>query len=158
LVPLLLFVAVAMIVLFFWLMPAPTVDGQRLAEEIEGYRLYLSVAEAERMNMEGAPRITPEVYETHLPYAIGLGVEKQWSKAFAAALAKAGKSEASYQPHFYRGGTWESGNIARAVGGMATSIGSSIASATPSSSSSSSGSSGGGFSGGGGGGGGGGGW
>ncbi|MCB1477399.1 MAG: DUF2207 domain-containing protein [Rhodobiaceae bacterium] len=157
LVPLLIYLTMALIVLFGWLMPAPTVEGQRLSEEIEGYKLYLSVAEEKRMNMKGAPLVTPEVYETHLPYAIGLGVEKQWSNAFAEALAKAGRSEADYHPGFYRGSTWNTHSIARASSGMASAIGSSIASATPSKSSSS-GSSGGGFSGGGGGGGGGGGW
>lgn len=155
-VPLLVLATVAVIVLFGWLMPAPTVQGQRLAEEIEGYKLYLSVAEAERMNMVGAPQITPQVYETHLPYAIGLGVEKRWSQAFADALAKAGRTEASYRPGFYRGNAWNTAHIARAAGSMTSAIGSSISSATPSPSSSGSG--GGGSSGGGGGGGGGGGW
>ena len=157
LVPALIYGTIALIVLFGWLMPAPTVDGQRLAEEIEGYKLYLSVAEEKRMNMVGAPLVTPEVYETHLPYAIGLGVEKQWSNAFAEALAKVGRSEADYHPGFYRGSSWNTYSIAQASSGMASAIGSSIASATPSQSSSS-GSGGGGFSGGGGGGGGGGGW
>ncbi|MFN0262664.1 DUF2207 domain-containing protein [Tepidamorphus sp. 3E244] len=157
LVPLLAYLTIAAIVTFAYLMPAPTEDGQRLAEEIEGYRLYLSVAEAERMNMAGAPRITPQVYETHLPFAIGLGVEKQWSHAFEEALTEAGKTDRTYRPGFYRGNAWNAGTLSRAAGGMAAAIGSSIASATPAPSSSS-GSGGGGFSGGGGGGGGGGGW
>ncbi len=143
-------------VLFAWLMPAPSVEGQRLAEEIEGYRLYLSVAEAERFNMEGAPPVTVSAYERHLPYAIGLGVERQWSRAFSEALAAAGGSAETYSPRFYRGSNWSGANLESAARGLVSSVGSSVAGATPSSSSSGSG--GGGFSGGGGGGGGGGGW
>ena len=130
-------------------------------DEIEGLRIYLTLAEKDRMNMRGAPEMSPQHFETLLPYAVALGVEKPWSRTFETwlATAAAGAAAASYAP------TWYSGDSATGfgdrIGGFSSSMASTIASAipAPAASSSSSGfSSGGGFSGGGGGGGGGGGW
>ena len=148
-------------VIFFFLMGAPTPLGRRRMDEIEGLRIYLTLAEKDRMNMRGAPEMSPQHFETLLPYAVALGVEKPWSRTFETwlATAAAGAAAASYAP------TWYSGDSATGfgdrIGGFSSSMASTIASAipAPAASSSSSGfSSGGGFSGGGGGGGGGGGW
>jgi len=163
LLPGILILAAALLVLigllntvFFHLLRAPTVAGRALLDHIEGFKLYLSVAEAERMNMAGAPDVTMEVFEKYLPYSIALNVEKPWSEAFSSYISRAGLdgSERAYQPGWYTGGSFSSANMALATGAMVAAMSSSIASATPSSS----GSGGGGFSGGGGGGGGGGGW
>ncbi len=141
---------------FFHLLRAPTVAGRDLLDRIEGFKLYLSVAEAERMNMAGAPDVTTETFERFLPYAIALNVEKPWSDAFASQIARVGgdRTGDGYQPRWYGGSSFNSANMAAATGAMVAAMSSSIASATPSSS----GSGGGGSSGGGGGGGGGGGW
>ncbi|MGW9232614.1 DUF2207 domain-containing protein [Pseudorhizobium sp. NPDC055634] len=148
-------------VIFFFLMGAPTPLGRRRMDEIEGLRIYLTLAEKDRMNMRGAPEMSPQHFETLLPYAVALGVEKPWSRTFETwlATAAAGAAAASYTP------TWYSGDSATGfgdrIGGFSSSMASTIASTipAPAASSSSSGfSSGGGFSGGGGGGGGGGGW
>ncbi|MEM6586682.1 MAG: DUF2207 domain-containing protein, partial [Pseudomonadota bacterium] len=53
---------------------APTPEGQALMDEIEGFRLYLSVAEKDRLNMIDAPDFSLELFERFLPYAIALGV------------------------------------------------------------------------------------
>lgn len=132
-------------------------EGQRTLEEIEGFRLYLTVAEKERLNLQGAPNLTEDLFERYLPYAIGLGVEKPWSDAFTAELARLGRSDATYHPHWYSGSDWRISNLGNDAGRMASALGSGVSSAMPSKSSGSS-SGGGGFSGGGGGGGGGGGW
>lgn len=136
---------------------APTVEGAKVKTEIEGFKLYLSVAESERLNMRGRPDFTIDLFERYLPYAIALGVEKPWSQALDAHLASAlphDEEREPYEPPFYSGSGWSSG-AAFGAGSMASTLGSSFASAMPSQSS---GSSGGGSSGGGGGGGGGGGW
>ncbi len=75
-------------VLFFFLMGAPTPLGRRLMDGIEGLRLYLTVAERDRMNMQGAPTMSPQHFETLLPYAVALGVEKPWSRTFETWLAR----------------------------------------------------------------------
>ncbi|MCW2308262.1 DUF2207 domain-containing protein [Rhodobium gokarnense] len=143
-------------ILFFGLMRAPTVIGRRIMDETEGFKMFLSVAEADRMNMIDAPDVTEPVFEKYLPYAIALGVEKPWSNAFSDYLARArpGEIVSSYHPGWYRGGSFDVGHIGSMTSGIVSAVGSSVSAATPSSS----GSSGGGSSGGGGGGGGGGGW
>lgn len=144
-------------VAFFHLLKAPTTAGARLMEDIEGFKLYLSVAEKERLNMADAPDMSTELYERYLPYAIALGVEKPWSRAFAAHIARVKPGDAAgYHPHWYSGRSFDAGRLDTATSAIASSVAASAAAAMPSSSSS--GSTGGGFSGGGGGGGGGGGW
>lgn len=155
-------------ILFFFLMGAPTPLGQKRSAEIQGLRRYLTVAEADRMNMAGAPRMSPQHYETLLPYAVALGVEKQWSRAFqawlaTAAAAGAAAAAAHYGPAWYHGErAFDSNTIGDRMGGLAGSMANSFAASLPAPKSSSSGFSsgggGGGSSGGGGGGGGGGGW
>lgn len=151
-------------VLFFFLMGAPTELGQKRNAEIEGLKHYLSVAEEDRMNMLGSPEMSPQHYETLLPYAVALGVEKPWSKAFqgwlAAAIAAGAASAVAYHgPHWYGGRTFSPDKIGDTIGKIGTDLASSMTSSLPAPKSSSSGfSGGGGSSGGGGGGGGGGGW
>jgi len=154
-------VALALIVLlnvlFVLVMGAPTPLGRQLMDAIEGLRLYLTVAEKDRMNMQGAPQMSPQHFETLLPYAVALGVEKPWSKAFETWLAAASTGAAAYAPTWYNGNYNSFGDR---IGGFSSSMASTIASTIPAppSSSSSSFSGGGGSSGSGGGGGGGGGW
>lgn len=154
-------VALALIVLlnvlFVLVMGAPTPLGRQLMDAIEGLRLYLTVAEKDRMNMQGAPQMSPQHFETLLPYAVALGVEKPWSKAFETWLAAGSAGAAAYAPTWYNGNYNSFGDR---IGGFSSSMASTIASTIPAppSSSSSSFSGGGGSSGSGGGGGGGGGW
>jgi uncharacterized membrane protein YgcG len=143
---------------FHRLLKAPTRLGRRVMDRIEGFRLYLSVVEQDRMNLLNPPERTPELFERFLPYALALGVEQAWSEQFSDVLAAAGRpeAEAGYRPRWYSGRSFDVGT----PGDFAASLGGSLSSAISSASTapSSSGSSGGGFSGGGGGGGGGGGW
>lgn len=143
-------------VVMFHLLRAPTIAGRELLDRIEGFKLYLSIAEADRMNLVSAPDVNEEIFEKYLPYAIALAVEEPWSNAFAAHVAKTtrDRSAATYHPGWYSGGRFDASSLSAATGSMVAAMSSSIASATPSRS----GSGGGGFSGGGGGGGGGGGW
>lgn len=146
------FLGVTMTAVFHHLLKAPSVEGRRIMDEIEGFRNYLKVAEEERLNLENPPERTPELFEKFLPYALALGVEQQWSEKFASVLETAG-----YDPDWYAGTgarAWSSGTFANSLSGSLSSAISSSSTAPGSSS----GSGGGGSSGGGGGGGGGGGW
>ncbi|MEO3386144.1 DUF2207 domain-containing protein [Mesorhizobium sp. CAU 1741] len=153
-------------VVFIYLMGAPTPLGSKLTEEIKGLKQYLTLAEQDRMNMQGAPQMSPRHFETLLPYAVALGVEKPWSRAFDAWLATAtaaGAAAAAYVgPGWYHGRGFNGDSIGSSLGGVAGSLSNSFTASLPAPKSSSSGFSGGGggggFSGGGGGGGGGGGW
>ena len=145
---------------FRWLQ-APTVEGRRVMDQIEGFQQYLSVAEEGRLEALNPPDKTPELFERFLPYAIALDVENTWAKRFAGVLAAAGTAAAASS--WYAG----SSDITRDPVTFADSLGNDLSStissaSTPPGSSGGSdgggGSSGGGSSGGGGGGGGGGGW
>jgi uncharacterized membrane protein YgcG len=78
----------------------PTAEGWKRRDEIEGLKLFLGVAEADRLRVLNPPDFTPALYEKLLPYAVALGVEMVWSRRFAAALAA---SQIQYQPDWYDG-------------------------------------------------------
>jgi uncharacterized membrane protein YgcG len=146
------------VLIFGRLVRKPTEHGRDLLDEIEGLKLYLSVAERdelERLPGPGAaPLLDAQRYEALLPFAVALEVEDAWTAKFTAAAGAAAAEAAANNIHWYRGGGGDS------LGGLSRAIGSSFSSQIASASSppgSSSGSGGGGSSGGGGGGGGGGG-
>ncbi|KKB07126.1 hypothetical protein VE25_19415, partial [Devosia geojensis] len=140
---------VGLCVAFAILMRAPTVQGRKVMDEIDGLKLYLETAEKDRLNMSGEPPLTVERFERLLPYAIALGVEKPWSEHFEAELARNAVPDAtgtSYSPGWYHStGGFSPGKIAGAVAGAATGMSAAMVAAQPASSSSS-GSGGGGFS------------
>jgi uncharacterized membrane protein len=150
--------------LFKWLLEAPTVAGQRLIEQIEGFKLYLSVAEQDRLNFQYPPELTPELFEKYLPFAIALGVETEWGDQYAQHMQNVATSQEQESHDRYRSRFHNSNHrqgYSSLGRGLAAGLSSSItAASTPPSSSSnrSGGFSSGSSSGGGGGGGGGGGW
>ncbi len=149
-----LFSALLIHIIFYHLLKAPTVQGRRIMDQLEGFKMYLSVAEKERLNLFNSPQKTPELYEKFLPWALALEVEQQWSEQFSEILEKASREE-NYSPSWYHSSRpFTSASLASSLG---PSLSSTISSSSRSPGSSS-GSSGGGSSGGGGGGGGGGGW
>jgi uncharacterized membrane protein YgcG len=142
---------------FLFLMRAPTPAGRKIMDEIEGFKMYLDTAEQDRLDRMQSPQLTPEVFETFLPYAFALGVENSWCDRFSREFPEDLANRGGYHPAWYvgnRSGMAALGHIGNEFSGsFSTAI--SSASSPPGSSS---GSGGGGFSGGGGGGGGGGGW
>lgn len=146
---------------FYHFMPARTAKGVAANEYAQGLKLYLNVAEKDRLKMlqspdapymqrASAPAQTVELFEKLLPYAIVFKVENEWAKKF----------ESMYQtpPDWYSGnyGAFSAGYLAGSLGGN---FGTAVATGFGvSGSASGSGFGGGGFAGGGGGGGGGGGW
>lgn len=143
-------------IFFYHLLKAPTLLGRKIMDGIEGFKMYLSTAEQDRLESY-SPVKTPELFEKFLPYALALNVENEWSEKFSDVLSAAGESGNEYSPGWYTGTMWSTVGAA----GFTSSLSSGFSSAISSSSTapgSSSGGGGGGFSGGGGGGGGGGGW
>lgn len=139
--------------------------GLALKRYLKGLKMYIGVAEQERLAMlqspEGAEKVASvgsgtdsaqmiKLYEKVLPYAVLFGQEKEWSKQLGRYYEAANTSP-----------DWYAGNNAVFNAAMFSSAMNSFSTASmaaSSYSSSSGGSGGGGFSGGGGGGGGGGGW
>ncbi len=150
--------ALVSLIVFARLVRAPTLEGRALLDEIEGLKLYMSVAERQELaSMRGPdePVLDAKRYEAMLPFAVALGVEDAWTKKFTLAAGAAAAAAAANNMGWYigRGPISNLGNFSSAIG---SSLSSTISSAsTPPGSSSGGG--GGGSSGGGGGGGGGGG-
>ena len=154
----LLLIMLVMVILFAVLVKAPTPEGRRLLDEIEGLKRYLSVAERDELKNLPGPEATPVLdakrYENLLPYAVALEVEDAWTGKFTAAAGAAAVAAATAGISWYRGSNLgDLGSFSKAMGSSLTSQ----ISASSHAPGSSSGGGGGGFSGGGGGGGGGGG-
>ena len=134
-----------------WFMPARTLRGTQTLRDVLGFEEFMSRVEGERMK-----RVIdrPELFEKYLPYAMALGVDSQWARAFDGICTT--------PPDWYRGsnsGMFRTHLFVNDLGRMTTSASTAFASAPRSSSGSGfSGGGGGGFSGGGFGGGGGGGF
>lgn len=146
--------------IFLPIMGAPTQEGRILIDQIEGFSMYLKVAEEDRLNVLNPPEKTPELFERYLPYALALGLEQAWGEKFEKVLAAIQGPEGTYSPAWYAG---TAPLHVGAIGSFASDLGSSFSSAVASSSTAPGSDSafsggGGGSSGGGGGGGGGGGW
>ncbi|MGB2687803.1 MAG: DUF2207 domain-containing protein, partial [Desulfobacterales bacterium] len=78
-----LFLIIAVNYIFYHLMKAPTIYGRRIMDQIQGFKLYVSVAEKQGLDMRNPPEKTPQLFEKFLPFALALDVENQWSEQFA---------------------------------------------------------------------------
>jgi uncharacterized membrane protein len=148
----------AVVFVFFYLLKSQTLAGAKIRDEIDGFRMFLTTAEKDRLEALHPPQITPEMFEKFLPYAVALDAENAWSRKFEAQAKAAG--QAANVDSFL----WYSGRHHGFFGNsFASDLGSSLSSAAstiaaPTMSAGLSAGAGGGSSGGGGGGGGGGGW
>lgn len=144
-------------------MPARTAEGVKLHDYLLGLKLYIGMAEQERIRFHQSPETAErkridvnnpkqmlKLFEDLLPYAMLFGMEKQWGKEFEGLYTT--------PPDWY-GGNISAFSTGYLLGSLGSFNSASTASfSAPSSSGSSGFGGGGGFSGGGGGGGGGGGW
>jgi uncharacterized membrane protein len=135
------------VILFGWFMPSRTSRGTRELEKVLGFREFLSRVEGDRLQRVVK---TPEMFEKYLPFAMALGVEDNWAKAFDGIYAQS--------PSWYTGpggvGSFRPSSFTHHLGAMSAAAATTMSSAPRSSGGSgfSGGSSGGGFGGGGGGG------
>jgi uncharacterized membrane protein len=138
---------VIIVIAFGWVMPSRTVKGTRELEKILGFQEFLTRVEGDKL--ERMTR-TPEMFEKFLAYAMALGVESHWAKAFEGIYRQ--------PPQWYSGpagvGIFHPGSFTSDLTRMSTAAASVMASSPRGSGGSgfSGGSSGGGFGGGGGGG------
>jgi uncharacterized membrane protein len=90
----------AIICAFGWFMPAHTEQGSRALEGVLGFEDFLVHVESDRFNRMIK---TPEMFEKFLPFAMALGVEKNWSRAFQGIMTQPPQwyRGSSYGPNFY---------------------------------------------------------
>ena len=136
---------------FAYGMPSRTKKGALVWDSIRGFEEFLSRVESHRLN---SLPLTPELFEKYLPYAMALGIESKWAKAFEGIYTEPTQWYVGSNPTT----TFHSTSFANDLSQMSSCTGSSMSSLPRSSGGSgfsSSGGGGGGFSGGGSGGGGG---
>ncbi len=152
-----IFISIVLInAIFYQLLKAPTFEGRNIMDKIEGFKMYLNVAEKDRLNILNPPAQTPELFEKYLPYALALDVEQKWSERFSETLEKANVDGRAYRPVWYNSSNMAAFSTLNFANNLSSSFSNAISSSSTPPGSSSGGSGGG--SGGGGGGGGGGGW
>jgi len=137
------FLSAIIVAAFGVFMPVRTRSGARAQEQALGFEEFLGRVESDRFKR----MITgPEMFERFLPFAMALGVEETWARAFADIYK-------DQQPGWYvgHGGThFHAGSLVGDLSGMATSTASAMTSSPRSSGGSGfGGGGGGGFSGGG---------
>lgn len=71
------------VALFGWQMPKKTPEGAIVEEEAEGFKMFLSVTERDRLDFTDAPERSPTQFARFLPAAVAFGVEEKWAKQFA---------------------------------------------------------------------------
>lgn len=149
-----------MIIVSGFFMPQRTSKGTAAYEESLGLKMYIEIAEKDRIDKmqspdseyvkSNEPEPTVELFEKLLPYAIVMKVESKWAKKFEKIYTQ--------PPEWYSGANWNTFNTYILVSSLNNATSSMTSSFVSSPRSSGSGFGGGGFSGGGFGGGGGGSW
>lgn len=91
---------------FLHLMPIRTAEGQKLLDEIEGFRGFLSSVERFAMDRSDAPGRNPGEYEKYLPYAVALEVEQAWADRFVALASTYHEPELSLGAESVYLGMW----------------------------------------------------
>ncbi|NNM07384.1 MAG: DUF2207 domain-containing protein, partial [Gemmatimonadetes bacterium] len=83
------------------LMPARTVSGTRMLERILGFQEFLNRVEADRFRRMIK---SPQTFEAFLPFAMALGVEEKWAKAFEDIYTEPPQWYVGRHPHAFRTG------------------------------------------------------
>ena len=93
------------VILYSYLIVRPGKKKLQLQADIEGLKMYISLAEEKQIQFFNAPKVTPEIFEKLLPYAIALKTEKVWGDKFEKTLLQSIQSANSYAPIWYSGTT-----------------------------------------------------
>jgi len=116
--------------LFSFLLKAPTKEGRKVLDEIEGFKWFLSVTEKDRMNFHNPPDKTPELFERYLPYALALGVENKWAEQFSNIFSRLADQGRPYSPIWYTGTNFDSKNISNFTDSLSSSFSRSVSSSS----------------------------
>lgn len=110
---------------FSKLIKAPTLAGRDFLDKMEGFKLYLTVAEQDEWQLKHPPEKTPELFERLFPYAMALDLEQPWTDRFTMIFANMKRQG---QPYKYTGLSSRSLSLPDAA--LASALASSINQAT----------------------------
>ena len=96
-------VLIISLLIYSHLIERPSKEKLQMQADIEGLKMYISLAEEKQMQYFNPPKVTPELFEKLLPYAIALKTEKVWGDKFEKTLLQSMQSVDSYAPVWYAG-------------------------------------------------------
>ncbi len=82
---------------FSKLIKAPTLTGRAFLDKLEGFKLYLTVAEQDEWQLKHPPEKTPELFERLFPYAMALDLEQPWTDRFTMIFANMKRQGQAYK-------------------------------------------------------------
>jgi uncharacterized membrane protein YgcG len=88
---------------FYHLLKSMTRARRLALDQIEGFKLFLDVAEQGRMEFHNPPDRTPDLFERYLPFAVALDVAHSWGAQFSTILTTAAAEQTAYAPSWYAG-------------------------------------------------------
>ncbi len=109
-------------IVFSYLLKQYTNEGSKIAAQIQGFKMFLSASEKERINFFAAPDRTPEEFEIYLPYAVALDVEKKWTAQFKSVFEKLKERNINYVPGWYIGRNFDTLYVSNISSGINNSI------------------------------------
>ena len=74
-------IALAIVIILGRLLTATSLKGARTQVQIKGFQEFMNRVDADRLK-----RMPPDTFEKFLPYAMALGVEHRWAKAFEGII------------------------------------------------------------------------
>jgi hypothetical protein len=74
-------VALAIVIILGKLLTATSLKGAKTVVQIRGFQEFMNRVDADRLK-----RMPPDTFEKYLPYAMALGVEHHWAKAFEGII------------------------------------------------------------------------
>jgi len=74
-------IALAIVIILGRLLTATSLKGARTRVQILGFQEFMNRVDADRLK-----RMPPDTFEKYLPYAMALGVEHRWAKAFEGII------------------------------------------------------------------------
>lgn len=91
----------ALIAMYVWgrkYLPQPTKEAVGILTQIEGFKMFLSTAEKDRLEKLFPGESFPKIFERFLPYAMALDIGDTWANRFANEL-----KDMNYYPRWYSG-------------------------------------------------------
>src|SRR6202140_4428448 len=111
--------ALAIIIIIGKQLTATSLKGARTRVQIQGFQEFMNRVDADRLK-----RMPPDTFEKFLPYAMALGVEHRWAKAFEGIIQN--------PPSWYQGSygsNFSTFYFVSSLGSMATTASSTFVSA-----------------------------
>ncbi len=95
-----------------------TPEGRKLYLKLKGWIEFVKKTEAERLKALFPPSEHPVVFEKYFPYALALGVVKEWAQKWEKVFVLTG---ASHTPGWYSGSSFSPSSFAKSFSSAASS-------------------------------------